>query len=187
MISYFINCECFPLFLRVAFLFLHHSFLSPSVLFPSFFHLASLASVLPFAHTDSIGLDAKLAGSKAVWQIPFSLQLVPAGLMLLGLFTIKVRLFSFVLCVLVPLSFSPSFPSESFSFFSPPLGYASACKSAFHLPASPGRTPRELFPSVLPLRTSSPLSPFFIPFCALPPSLSLSSLATSTPLHSSFF
>ncbi|KAJ7717295.1 general substrate transporter [Mycena metata] len=36
-----------------------------------------------------ISLAPHLANSKAVWQIPFGFQLVPAGLMLLGLFTVK--------------------------------------------------------------------------------------------------
>ncbi|KAJ6476545.1 general substrate transporter [Mycena vitilis] len=36
-----------------------------------------------------ISLNPKLANSKAVWQLPFGFQLVPAGLMLFGLFTVK--------------------------------------------------------------------------------------------------
>ncbi|KAJ7825704.1 hypothetical protein B0H13DRAFT_2374838 [Mycena leptocephala] len=72
---------CFSLFLRVAFLFLYPSFLSPSVLFPSFLHLSSLTE----SYSIRAYLNAKLAGPKAVGQIPFGFQLV----MLLGLFTVK--------------------------------------------------------------------------------------------------
>ncbi|KAJ7321079.1 general substrate transporter [Mycena albidolilacea] len=36
-----------------------------------------------------IGLNPTLANSPKVWQIPFGFQLVPAGLMLIGLFTVK--------------------------------------------------------------------------------------------------
>ncbi|KAJ6534823.1 general substrate transporter [Mycena capillaripes] len=36
-----------------------------------------------------ISLHPKLANSPAVWQLPFGFQLAPAGIMLLGLFTVK--------------------------------------------------------------------------------------------------
>ncbi|KAJ7696197.1 general substrate transporter [Mycena rosella] len=36
-----------------------------------------------------ISLNPKLANSHAVWQLPFGFQLVPAGLMLFGLFTVR--------------------------------------------------------------------------------------------------
>ncbi|KAJ6631874.1 general substrate transporter [Mycena sp. CBHHK59/15] len=36
-----------------------------------------------------ISLNPKIANSPAVWRIPFGFQLVPAGIMLLGLFTVK--------------------------------------------------------------------------------------------------
>lgn len=37
-----------------------------------------------------VGVGLHMADSPSVWRIPFGLQLVPAGLMLLGLFTVKV-------------------------------------------------------------------------------------------------
>ncbi|KAJ7501737.1 general substrate transporter [Mycena galericulata] len=36
-----------------------------------------------------ISLNPKIAKSPAVWQLPFGFQLVPAGIMLIGLFTVK--------------------------------------------------------------------------------------------------
>ncbi|KAJ7105697.1 general substrate transporter [Mycena epipterygia] len=36
-----------------------------------------------------ISLNPKIAQSPAVWQLPFGFQLVPAGIMLIGLFTVK--------------------------------------------------------------------------------------------------
>jgi hypothetical protein len=56
MISYFISCECGPSF-----------FVLSSVPFPSSFHLASLSDLVPFARTDDIGLNAKLACGRSVW------------------------------------------------------------------------------------------------------------------------
>jgi len=45
-----------------------------------------------FSHVDGISLSPKLKNRPDVWRIPFGFQLVPAGIMLFGLFTVKVRL-----------------------------------------------------------------------------------------------
>lgn len=37
------------------------------------------------------GIGIHQTNSPNIWRVPFGLQLVPAGIMLLGLFTIKVR------------------------------------------------------------------------------------------------
>jgi MFS family permease len=67
MISYFINCKTAPPAQRS----------SP---FISCFHI------------DGISLNTKLKNNPKVWRIPFGFQLVPAGIMLFGLLTVKVSL-----------------------------------------------------------------------------------------------
>ena len=42
-------------------------------------------------HVDGISLNTKLKNNPDVWRIPFAFQLVPAGIMLFGLFSVKVR------------------------------------------------------------------------------------------------
>ena len=37
------------------------------------------------------GVGISKANSPNIWRVPFGFQLVPAGILLLGLFTIKVR------------------------------------------------------------------------------------------------
>ncbi|KAF7358388.1 General substrate transporter [Mycena venus] len=94
----------------------------PVLLFFFFFFLT-------MGGTDGIGLNLKLANSPAVWQIPFGFQLVPAGLMLLGLFTVKVR-------------FSVAF------HLSPPTHYS-----------RPNRNPPASSPRATAPRRPSPISP----------------------------
>ena len=64
MISYFINCKT----------------LQPTRRSPTHFIIV-----------DGISLNTKLKNKPEVWRIPFGFQLVPAGIMLIGLFTVKVR------------------------------------------------------------------------------------------------
>ena len=40
------------------------------------------------------GIGIHQANSSNIWRVPFGFQLVPAGILLFGLFTIKVRFFS---------------------------------------------------------------------------------------------
>jgi MFS family permease len=64
MISYFVNCECSLL-------------------------LGSAVQASDDIHHGSVGIGIHIFNSTKIWRIPFGLQLVPAGLMLLGLFTVK--------------------------------------------------------------------------------------------------
>ena len=67
MISYFINCKATP----------SHPEILP---FISYFRI------------DGNSLNTKLKNNPKVWRIPFGFQLVPAGIILFGLLTVKVNL-----------------------------------------------------------------------------------------------
>ena len=59
-------------------------------------YVFQVATGVMISYFVNYGIGISQANSPNIWRVPFGFQLVPAGIMLLGLFTIKVR--NFLLC-----------------------------------------------------------------------------------------